>query len=73
MQAQQNQRPVPKVSVSLKGELDPLVSKDLAEGVDPRQDPATSAGPGSVPKAPTSDLDMERRSSRADAESARQE
>ena len=73
VQAQQNARPVPKVSVSLKGELDPLVSKDLAEGVDPRQDPATAAGPGSVPKAPSSDLDMERRSSRADAAAARQE
>lgn len=72
MQAQQNARPVPKVSVALKGELDPIVSKDLAEGVDPRQDPATQAGPGSVPEAPGSDQQMTQQVSRGMAQSANQ-
>ena len=64
--------PAPKVSVALKGELDPIVSKDLAEGVDPRQDPATQAGPGSVPEAPGSDQQMTQQVSRGMAQSANQ-
>ena len=70
MQAQQNARPVPKVSVSLKGDLDPIVSKDLAEGVDPRQDPAAQSGIGRLPKAPASGEDFARQTSRGMAESA---
>ncbi len=72
MQAEQQARPVPKVSVALKGELDPIVSKDLAEGVDPRQDPATAAGPGAVPKAPGSPQQMEQQVSRGMADAAAQ-
>jgi hypothetical protein len=80
MKAAQNKPEPPKVSVSVKGEIDPILATELAAGVPPGSTnpvpPTTpealkgTEGGGQTTKAPASEADMGKRISRNMAEKA---
>ncbi len=80
MQRQAATPPPPKVSVSVKGEIDPLLASELAAGQPPgsaqgpQQSPpqAAEGTPGPAPKAAGNEAEMGKKVSRGMAESARE-
>jgi len=78
MQAQQNKPEPPKVSVSLKGDIDPLLAAELAAGQPPGtleappQRPPSDGTPGPAGKAPSDEAELGQKVSRGMAEKARE-